>query len=66
MTKFIEVVEEGKRVLVNIEKISQVYPDVNHNAVIVINERERDSIIVTSNHYNEVKAWIRYQCNQGE
>lgn len=66
MTKFIEVVEEGKRVLVNIEKISQVYPGVDDNAVIIINERERDSIIVTSTKYNEVRTNIRYHCNQSE
>lgn len=66
MTKFIEVIEEGKRVLVNIEKISQVYPGVDDNAVIIINERERDSIIVTSTKYNEVRTNIRYHCNQGE
>lgn len=66
MTKFIEVIEEGKRVLVNIEKISQVYPGVDDNAVIIINERERDSIIVTSTKYNEVRTNIRYHCNQSE
>jgi hypothetical protein len=66
MTKFIEVVEEGKRVLVNIEKISQVYPGIDDNAVIILNEREGDSVIVTSTKYNEVRTNIRYHCNQGE
>lgn len=66
MTKFIEVVSSGNRVLINIEKISQVYPGVDNNAIIVVNEREGDFEIITSNHYNDVRTNIRYHCNQGE
>ena len=66
MTKFIEVVEGEKRTLINIEKISQIYPGVDDNAVIIINEREQDTVIFTSTHYNEVRTNIRYHCNQGE
>jgi len=59
MAKLIEVVEEGKRILINVDKISRVYQGVDHNAIIVINEREKDFVILTSTNYNEVKDKIR-------
>lgn len=66
MAKLIEVVEEGKRILVNVDKISRVYQGVDHNAVIVINEREKDFVILSSTDYNEVKNKIRYHYSKNK
>jgi DNA-binding LytR/AlgR family response regulator len=64
MTKFIEVVSSGRRILVNVEKISQVYPGENNDAIIILNETEKDSLIYSSNNYNEVRDKIKNVLNQ--
>ncbi|NCU41384.1 MAG: hypothetical protein EOM19_01505 [Candidatus Moranbacteria bacterium] len=59
MTKFIEILNQRRRTLINVEKIVTIYPDSEHNAIIIIEEKEKNEVISTSTHYNKVREMIK-------